>query len=302
MMRSLKDNWIKWFGWVFAGLTIASVIGFIGCHIYANFTGIGPGARIPVKTRDGHVNIRHSKIDAAQTEIITSNKEIQWYDFIDHEYVAQYQTDHQSFFRSFQHQSDLKYALRKYTSASDYYSRFYRGLIIMDHEKITDVAKIFSDSAVRKKMSPLQVAEMIITFIQEIPYYLVHEGSCERAMDEGNSFLIQYHREGKPCLPYVAGGIQSPYGFLHNLKGDCDTRSLLAHAILRRLNIASSVWVSEAYGHSVLGVAVPAGYGIFKEVNGVRHYGVELTTKGYRIGMVYPEHANAENWNITIHN
>lgn len=302
MMRLPKDTWIKCFGWTFVILTSTAISVFIACQIYTNHQERDNEAFHPVKTPDGQIKIHHSRISAAKTEIITSDKEIQWYDFGNHEYLVHYQTDHRSFFRSYQQQADLKYSLGQYLSASDYFPRFYNELIRMDEDKIMKVAKIFSDSAIKKKMDPLQAAEMIITFIQEIPYYLVHEGSCNRAIAEGDSFLIQYHQQGKPCLPYVAGGIQSPYGFLHNLKGDCDTRSLLAHSILRRLNIASSVWVSETFGHSILGVAVPAGNGIFKEINGIRHYGVELTTKGYRLGMVYPEHANAENWNIAIHN
>jgi hypothetical protein len=172
----------------------------------------------------------------------------------------------------------------------------------MDEEKISQVAKIFSDSAANKKMNPLQTAEMVVTFIQEIPYYLVHDENCEKAFANGNEFIRDYHREGKPCLPNVSGGVQSPYEFLHNLKGDCDTRSLLGHAILSKLNIVSSVWVSNVYGHSILGVAVPVGHGMYKEVEGIKHYAVELTAKGFRLGMVSPEQARPNNWEITLYN
>jgi hypothetical protein len=150
-------------------------------------------------------------------------------------------------------------------------------------------------------MDAASTAEMVITFIQEIPYCLVHEGSCSDAIKYGG-FMQEYHQADKPCLPQIIGGVQSPYEFLHNLKGDCDTRSLLGHAILAKLNIASSVWVSETYGHSILGVAVPVGNGIYKEINGVKHYGVELTAKGFRLGMVAPEHARPGNWDITLYN
>jgi hypothetical protein len=163
------------------------------------------------------------------------------------------------------------------------------------------IAKIFSDSATKKKMDPAQTAEMVTTFVQEIPYYLVHEGSCAEAMQSGNTFMLEYHQQRKPCLANIAAGVQSPYEFLHNLKGDCDTRSLLAFSILKELNIASSVWISEAYGHSILGVGVPVGHGTYKNVNGVKHYGVELTAKGFRLGMVAPEHNNANNWEVSIY-
>jgi hypothetical protein len=150
-------------------------------------------------------------------------------------------------------------------------------------------------------MNATETAEMVITFIQEIPYCLVHEESCQKAIKSGDDFMVSYHQQNKPCLPNIIGGVQSPYEFLHNLKGDCDTRSLLGFSILRELNIASSIWVSEIYGHSILGVGVPVGYGIHKEINGKSHYGVELTAKGYRLGMVAPENNNSNNWNITTY-
>ena len=171
----------------------------------------------------------------------------------------------------------------------------------IDQNKIRTIAKIFSDSATKKNMDAAQTAEMVVTFVQEIPYYLVHEGTCNEAMQSGNSFMLEYHQQGRPCLPNIVAGVQSPYEFLHNLKGDCDTRSLLAFSILKELNIACSVWISDTYGHSILGVGVPVGYGIHKDINGVTHYGVELTAKGFRLGMVAPEHNNAYNWDISIY-
>ena len=142
---------------------------------------------------------------------------------------------------------------------------------------------------------------MVTTFIQEIPYFLVHDLDCRAVVESSNSdFMIQYHQENKPCLPNIPGGVQSPYEFAHNLKGDCDTRSLLAFTILKRLGIPSSVWVSEAYGHSVVGIGLPVGAGTYKEINGIKHYATELTAKGFRLGMISPEQQNISNWDITL--
>jgi hypothetical protein len=145
----------------------------------------------------------------------------------------------------------------------------------------------------------VETAEMVVTFIQEIPYYLVHDGSCEEASSQGG-FVADYHAEGKPCLAEIIGGVQSPYEFVHNLKGDCDTRSLLGYTLLSKLGIESSVWISPAYGHSILGVAVPVNSQYYKVVNGTRYFGVELTAKGFRIGMISPEQANMNNWNVVL--
>jgi len=277
-------------------------IGFIAYYLYQNSKGEIPDDLNPVKTRNGKIKIFPPKPEDGQRNIMSSEKEINWFDFINYSYIAKYKTSENDYSSSVEQQKKFKESMNNYSSSTEFFTRFYNSLYRMDDEKINQVAKIFSDSAIKKNMNPLQTAEMVVTFIQEIPYYLVHEESCEKAISSGNDFLVTYHREGKPCLPNISGGVQSPYEFLHNLKGDCDTRSLLGYSILSKLNISSSVWVSDLYGHSIMGIAVPTGHGLYKEINGVKHYGVELTAKGYRIGMVSPEQARPNNWDITLHN
>jgi hypothetical protein len=36
-------------------------------------------------------------------------------------------------------------------------------------------------------------------------------------------------------------------------------------------------------------------------VNGFRHAGVELTSKGFRLGMLSPEHSNMNNWDVVLY-
>jgi len=284
-----------------AGLAI---LGFIGYFLY-NMFYLNRFGGDPLKTRDGRVKVsppKRTDNKRGGTPDYATDKEIEWYDFLNQNYLARYATSQIAFEQSVEQQDRLQEQVKGYTNSVEFFTRYYNGLYRMDESKINEVASIFMDSAQKKQMSPLETAEMVITFIQEIPYYLVHEGSCQQSVETGNDFMVQYHREQKPCLPNVSAGVQSPYEFLHNLKGDCDTRSLLGHALLSKLNIASSVWVSETYGHSILGVAVPVGHGIYKEINGIKHYGVELTAKGYRLGMVAPEQARPGNWDITLYN
>ena len=284
-----------------AGLAI---FGFIGYFLYNMFYLNRFGAD-PLKTRDGRVKVsppKRTDNKKGATPDYATDKEIEWYDFLNQNYLARYATSQIAYEESVDQQDRLQEQVKGYNNSVEFFTRYYNGLYRMDETKINEVAAIFIDSAQKKQMSPLETAEMVITFIQEIPYYLVHEGSCQQSLETGNDFMIQYHQDQKPCLANVSAGVQSPYEFLHNLKGDCDTRSLLGHALLSKLNIASSVWVSETYGHSILGVAVPAGHGMYKEINGVKHYGVELTAKGYRLGMVAPEQARPGNWDITLYN
>jgi hypothetical protein len=296
-------------GGFFRAIGSLALFGFIAYFLFNIFYKTSSGI-VPVKTRDGNVKIFPPKPNPKPTDDtkrsdpnnVSTEKEVNWFDFQDLHYTARYETGELEFKESISGQEELRASITNVNSSLEFYTRFYNGLNRMDEPKIKAIAKIFSDSASKKNMDALQTAEMVITFIQEIPYYLVHDESCEKAVATNNKFMVDYHNQGKPCLANIAAGVQSPYEFLHNLKGDCDTRSLLGYAILSQLNIASSVWVSEAYGHSILGVAVPAGNGIFKSINGVKHYGVELTAKGFRLGMVAPENNNANNWEITLYN
>jgi len=258
----------------------------------------------PVKTRTGRVKMDppvRDDGDQQQGPDYSISKQIEWYDFISRFYSAQYKTSQTAFDKSVAEQERLSQSI-SFKTSQQFFTQFYEGLYQIDRQKIQQVATIFRDSARIKNLNQIEVAEMVVTFIQEIPYYLVHDGTCQMAIQSENDFMREYHRAKKPCISNIKGGVQSPYEFLHNLKGDCDTRSLLGFTILTEMKIPCSVWVSEVYGHSILGVGVPVGHGIFKSIEGVKHYGVELTAKGFRLGMVAPENARSANWDITIYN
>ena len=187
------------------------------------------------------------------------------------------------------------------TEEMQFWNQAYRILLAHDQEKVDSIANIVQSVSKKRNFSALQSAEYLVTMIQEIPYVLVHDMTCKEAVLQYKGFVAQYHMQGKPCLPNIVAGVQSPYEFMHNLKGDCDTRTLFAHAVLNELGISSSVWVSSAYGHSILGVGVPGSSNNRKIVNGVPHYAVELTAKNFRIGMIAPEQNQMSNWKIAVY-
>jgi hypothetical protein len=160
--------------------------------------------------------------------------------------------------------------------------------------------QVFKTKSIENKLNPVETAELVISYIQQIPYVLVHDETCNQAIASGNEFMRNYHLEGRPCLPEIPAGVQSPYEFSHNLEGDCDTRSLFAFSLLSSLNIPCSIWVSSVYGHSVVGIGLPAGGNNFKYSNGRRHFGTELTATGFRIGMMAPDQGDMDNWKIAL--
>ena len=288
------------FGKIFSFLLIFILFG-IGLTYFSNKSK----DLMPVETKDGKIKIsppiKTDQKEGSNNKDFSTEKEIQWFDFINNQYLAKYATSSLMFFESQKKDNELA---KNGNSANivSYYNGLYAGMVQNDSPKIKEIVKQFADKSRAKNLNQLQTAEMVTTFIQEIPYFLVHDYSCQKAMDDSkDAFIIKYHQDGKPCLANVPAGVQSPYGFLHNLKGDCDTRSLLAFTILKELHISASIWVSEAYGHSILGVGLPVAGGVYKTIDGMNHYGVELTAKGFRIGMVGPNNKNMSNWDIALY-
>ena len=251
---------------------------------------IEPPVPIEVTDKDGN-----KKIDSL------FHHEVHWDDFSQRSFVGEYNTTLSQYTQS----NRMHNALAGVEARGDvrtYWTSIYQTLARNDQAKLDSIVDYFQTQRDSLQLNPTETAEAVVTFIQEIPYYLLHDGTCDEAMSQGNDFMNEYHAEGKPCLAGVVAGLQSPYEFVHNLKGDCDTRSVLCHTILTKLGIPSSVWVSEAYGHSIIGIGVAGAGNSYKTVNGQRHFATELTAKGFRVGMISPDHTDMDNWLITITN
>ena len=225
--------------------------------------------------------------------------EVQWGDFIDNDYIGKYITSTLKFAES--NRMHNAWASVPQNKVSNFWGEIYDDMSNSDNPKLDSLVNYFQNERQAKGLNELEAAEMVVAFIQEIPYVLVHDESCEKAIAEGG-FMAEYHSEGRPCLPEIVAGVQSPYEFIHNMQGDCDTRSLLGYTILSKMKIPCSIWVSQAYGHSIMGVALPAQSKNYKTVNGMRHFGVELTARGFRVGMMASDQIDMDNWTVVLFN
>jgi hypothetical protein len=262
-----------------------------------NRPGPEPEESENVQTDPPQLNPRQDTMAAMPWDYL-SRHQIRWNDFISHSYLASYQTSSLEFTRS--NALHAPFVHPQVSSAMQYWNAVYTEFFRKDLPKLDSITDFFRNEQIRKNLNSSETAEMVVTFIQEIPYCLIHEGSCKNAA-ASDAFMFEYHASGKPCLPDIIAGVNSPYEFLHSLKGDCDTRSLLGFTILTRLGIPASVWVSEIYGHSILGAGVGSGGSYYKIVGGIRHSAVELTAKGFRLGMISPEHGDMNNWEIALY-
>lgn len=241
--------------------------------------------------------------DESKEEFIKNNKIIrtgdsllhvrQWKDYQIKQFSGKYYTYYPEFDNSVQFRNKFE---------SNDFSEIYQTLINKDQKTIEVYAKLFDSLNTANKWNRQQLAEAIVTSIQSIPYVLVHDQSCQQAIQEsGSSFLIQYHKDGKECLPNIKFGVQGGYEFMHNLKGDCDTRSLLCFELLSRFKFPVAMLISEEYGHCILGIDLPMKG---KSVGNYRHnYLVwETTAPGFKPGELSPEISDMDKWHIAITN
>ncbi len=168
---------------------------------------------------------------------------------------------------------------------NEYWGSVYRELVNNDAMYVQFLADSLYNLAVEKGLNAIETAELIVTFVQDIPYSYVKVDDCRN--------------ETKPCYGNAKFGILSPYEFLHTLSGDCDTRSVLLFAMLSYLGYDPMVVISEKYLHAMLALHIPASgdYIIYKNK---KYYFWETTAKGWKLGFLPPSNNNVNYWKVAL--
>lgn len=185
----------------------------------------------------------------------------------------------------------------------DYYfwGNLYKNASDFEKTKMDSIRKMFIDlkpSNSIQTLKPIDQLNAILTSIQAIPYYLVHEGSCQQSAYLSD-FSRQYHQQNQPCKPNTKYGLSMPSEFIANFKGDCDTRALFLYSILKERGLDVAVLVSEQYGHAILGINIP-GRGKYVTKNGKKYLTFETTSKGWKIGQLPPNCSNTRYWKVAL--
>lgn len=137
-------------------------------------------------------------------------------------------------------------------------------------DAVLPIADRFIARAEAQKLDSLDAASLAITFVQEITYRIPKEE------------------------PF---GVKPPSLVVKEEDGDCDSKTLLAHMILRELGIESVLVSSEAHRHTMLGVALPSGGTTFTH-RGRRYAFVEMTAKRAPIGYIDPRLLRPNDWRV----
>lgn len=180
-----------------------------------------------------------------------------------------------------------------------YYNIIYRNLVNQNNDYLTEIIKEYKKIGRTKNMNKSDFADMVVSSIQSIPYYLVHDMSHREADRVYGGFISEYHRTGGPCLDKIKFGVQSPTEFMGNFKGDCDTRSVLLYHVLSKLGFNVVVLASDQYSHAIIGVS--GNYrGDYLKYQGLKYYVWETTAKGFTPGSISDECSNMRYWYIAM--
>lgn len=149
-------------------------------------------------------------------------------------------------------------------------------------------------------------AKMVVSCIQSIPYYLVMTQSCN-ADSYPDEFIYEYLKEctRECCIGYEKFGIRSPVEFISDLKGDCDTRSLIIYSILKKFNYNVAIISSEYYKHAMIAVSFENEDGInglSMNINDRNYYLWETTSAGFQPGQIPDANRNLSYWDIALLN
>ena len=181
----------------------------------------------------------------------------------------------------------------------DYWGEIYRRLMTQDREAIHYTADNLLEISKKRKLNRKQTANMIVSCVQNIPYTLIHRYTCEKYTS--SSKAARELHDANVCRPESEFGILSPVEFMAELKGDCDTRTVLLFLLLDRMGYKTVILNSENYGHSMLGIDLPFS-GKYKRFRGVKYYFWETTAENWEPGMLPPDMSNTAYWHPVVYN
>jgi Na+-transporting methylmalonyl-CoA/oxaloacetate decarboxylase gamma subunit len=175
---------------------------------------------------------------------------------------------------------------------------FYEKIVEHDKLKLSTIYDLFDQISRTKVLSRNEFADVIVTFVQNIPYNILTSESCSDAYLNSKS-IKEMIDQGTDCDGNVFGGLYTPTEFIKNFKGDCDTRTVFLYTILNRYGYDTRILNSDFYRHSIIGVNLPSR-GRFKTHLGKRYYTWETTNINWQLGDLPPSTSRMGFWFVAL--
>jgi hypothetical protein len=186
-----------------------------------------------------------------------------------------------------------------YADVPNFWGKLYQYIDKKDGPALDLVIAEFARINRERNLNQMEFAEMVVTCVQDIPYSLVFSEACLQAENYEDSIKQVLTDCPDCCLGNVAYGIQNPVSFLQNLKGDCDTRTVLIYSILKQFDYDVAILNSDFYRHSIIGINLPAK-GDHKIYKGKKYKVWETTTKYFEAGELPYSFDDITHWNVVL--
>jgi len=168
-----------------------------------------------------------------------------------------------------------------------------------DKENLGGVYQLFDSIRAKEQLSNIKFAELIVSFVQDIPYAVIVPDDCNPNLYD-DKFIRKYlTSDNASCYGFQKFGINSPVEFMSNLYGDCDTRTLLLYTMLAHYDYDVALFSSEYYSHSIIGVNLPISGTAYKHEN-QRYVLWETTAPNIKAGVLSSEISNLNYWRISL--
>jgi curved DNA-binding protein CbpA len=184
-------------------------------------------------------------------------------------------------------------------------NEIYTTMLDHDSSQMGYLYHTFDSIKATNNLNEVAFSQMLVSAIQSLPYFLVLDKSCDDNYNDDFTRNFLANCKTDCCIGYELFGVRTPVEFLSDLKGDCDTRSLLLYQVLKHYNYNVALLTSNYYKHAMIAVsfteAVPQpGLGI--TIGDKKYYMWETTAPDLNYGTVSSNFNNLTYWNISLVN
>ncbi|MGV3547862.1 MAG: hypothetical protein ACO1N4_12420 [Pedobacter sp.] len=244
----------------------------------------------PKKTETTIPKIQNTENGSKKKDTLITH-EMTWQDYDGNDYQGKFWTKKSDYKQSNIYKNTL------YTN--DDYDKIIYFLKENDKEKLSGIYQMFDKIISKQNPSKNRLAEIIVSFVQHIPYAAILPSDCN-PLSYQDDFLRKYlSSPDAKCDAFQKFGINTPVEFMTNLNGDCDTRTLLLYTMLSHYSYDVALLTSDYYRHSLLGVNLPIEGSTYTYQN-QRYVLWETTNKNIRPGIIQPEISNTNYWKISL--
>lgn len=184
-------------------------------------------------------------------------------------------------------------------------SEVYKAMLDHDSSQLRYLYETFDSIKAANHLDEVAFSQVLVSAIQSQPYFLVVDKSCDDNYND--DFTRNYLANCKTdcCIGNEAFGVRSPVEFLSDLKGDCDTRSLLLYQLFKHYNYNVALLTSNYYKHAMIAINFEAQVnqpGLSIAIDDKKYYMWETTSPGLNYGEVPSNLNNLAYWNINLLN